>query len=410
MLRSFSNTRVLADFEAFEESLAEGVVICTNEGVLGIIRVLIRSYGLRAANWVTSYTDAGYIGPDETQFDLIDSEISKFLEETNDMSFCSDLTTAFNNLAASFQAGCCGTGSFGAGQNEPPASSQPDEEGDFPDEFDTYAEYRAYKCDVANRIIEGIKEDMVWLAAGTLITLTATGLVLALLTPIPGDEILALVGFVVALLLQGVLTGTATAVADEIDTQREILVCLLYDAVTATAAKAAVSSFMAGLLTSTETALFNSVWTFASVNALFGKDLLLEMSPLPDAVSCDLCTSECELVIPTSGDPIGNGVFTEVTPTLITMTSGLIATTHWGICDFNTDPVTPFPFCGPSVDVVSYALVGFTPWATSAYRVYNSALALIYNSSTPPVWSTLTDIRRIQLKSSTAFTGTITLL
>lgn len=412
MLRGFSNTRVLIDFEAFENDLSEGVLVCTNLGVLNAIRVLVRSYGLREANWVTAYSNAGYIGPSAEQFDIIDSEISAFLGDTDDMTFCEDLVNAFNNLSASFQAGCCGNGSFGAGQNEPAASTQVDSEGDFPPEFDTYAEYRAYKCDVANRIIEGIREDMEWLAAGTLVTLVASGLVASLFTPIPFDDILLLVGFVVSLLLQGVLAGTALAVDTTIDTERQTLVCLLYDATDATDAKTIVTSYMASLLTATEMALFASVWTFASVNALFGKDLLLEASPLPDAVSCAGCTSECELCVVSDANPSQHGVFTIISETVITVVSGIEPgiPLYWAICEFNTK-AGPFPqfYCGPAVKLVSYDLVGFTDGPNS-YRVYDETRTLIYNESFPPDWSTIDQVRTIQLVSLTPFTGTITLV
>lgn len=409
-LRQYVRTRVLVDFDHFQTGLDAGVVLCTNEGILGLIRTLISTYGLRYANWVTSHTPGGYIGVSESQFDILDAEISSFLEETNNMAFCDDLTQAFNDLAFAFRAGCCGAGSFGAGEAEPPASTNQDDEEDFPPGFDTYAEYRAYKCDIANRIIQGIQTDIDWIEGGTLLTLTFSIFVATLLTPIPGDEILALVGFVVALLLQGVLVATAAAVSTEIDDSRQELVCLLYDALDAEQAKQDVTDFMTSALSSTQMALFASLWGFASVNSLFFKDVLLESSPLPGDVECTACGSECDLAIPTAGDETTNGIFTIVSPTVVTMTSGQAAAVHWGINDFNTNPVTPFVYCGPSVELDSYALSGFTPWATSAYRIYNSALTIVYNSSVPPDWSLFTDVRRIQLKSSTAFTGTITLV
>ena len=411
MLRDYVSTRVLVDYAAFEEDLTKGVVICTNLGVLNLIRMLIRSYGLREANWVTSYTAAGYLGPDETQFDLIDSEVSEFLGETDDMTFCNDLTQALNNLSAAFQAGCCGDGSYGAGENEPAESTNVDDGLDPPPGFDTYAEYRTYKCAIANRIIEGIRQDMIWLGAGTLVTLTATGLIAALLTPIPGDEILLLVGFLVSIFLQGILATTTAAIVAEIDASRQNLVCLLYDAENAGDAKGAVLSFMQSALTSVEAALFAAVWSYASVNALFDKDVILESSPLSGAVSCGLCGSECELCVTFDGDEDVSGVFTIISDTVIDMVSGIEqpAVSFWGICDFNTREGTQ-DFCGPSVTLSSYSLTGFTPKASVGYRIWDSSLTIVYTSSTPPDWSTLTDVRRVQLLSSTAFTGTITLV
>lgn len=409
-LREYVPTRVLLDFDHFADNYDTPVLVCTNQGVLNVIRTLISTYGLRYANWVTAHTPAGYTSVDETQMNTLDAAISEFLEGTNDMAFCGDLIEAMEKLAISFEAGCCDNGSFGAGKGEPGASTNQDDEEDFPPGFDTYAEYRAYKCDIANRIVEGIKTDLDWLEGGSLVTLVGTVLVATLLTPIPGDEILALVGFAVSLLLQGVLASTASAVSDDIVANRQDLVCLLYDAADADAAKTAVADYMDGILTATEMGLFGSLWSFASVNALFDRDILLEASPMEDAVVCTACSSECLLCIPTAGDEATNGIYTIVDEDTVTMTSGQAAAVHWGICDFNTNPVSPFVFCGPAVEVDTYVRPGFTPWATSAYRIYNSALTIVYNSSTPPDWSLFTDVRRIQLKSTTAFTGTIELV
>lgn len=410
-LRRYVRTRALIDYTNFVAGLDDGVVICTSKSMLDAIRVLLTTYGMRYANWVTSHTPGGYIGVSAAQMDVIDAAISEFLEDTNDMSFCSELKEAFDNLSLAFRAGCCDNGSYGAGKDEPPGSVNEDDELDWPPGFDTYAEYRSYKCDIANRLIEGIRVDAVWLAAGTLVTLAATIVVATLLTPIPGDEILALVGFCIALLLQGVLSTVGSGLASDLSAERQELVCLLYDAVDADTAKTAVLDYLDSVLTVSEMGLFASLWGFASVNALFDKSVLLETSPLSSPVSCGACSSECELCFATNGDEDINGTFTEVTPTSITMISGLTTgpTTHWGNCDFNTIPIGR-TFCGPAVELASYSLTGFTPWGSDGYRLYDSGLVKVYHSSTPPNWSLFTDIRALQLKSTTAFTGTITLV
>jgi hypothetical protein len=409
-LRQYVRTRALIDYPNFLAEIDNGVVLCTSQAMLSVIRVLLTTYGMRYANWVYSHTPGGYIGVSPEQFDIIDENISAFLEETNDMSFCSELTEAFNNLTAAFREGCCDSGSYGAGKDEPPSSGNEDDELDWPPGFDTYAEYRAYKCDIANRIIEGIRVDVVWLAAGTIGTLAGSIVIATLLTPIPGDEILALVGFALALLAQGVLASVGASLQSDIDTERQELVCILYDAVDAGTAKTAVLDYLDSVLTVTEMALFSSLWSFASVNALFDKDVLLETSPLASSVSCVACDSECIICATHRNLPVTSGIFTIVTQTSITMTSGVAATTHWGICEFNSSEADPNIFCGPGVELLSYALGGFTPWSSEGYRIYNSAMTQVYNSSTPPDWSLFTDVRRVQLKSTTAFTGTITLV
>lgn len=409
-LRPYVRTRALIDYPTFLAEIDDGVVLCTSKAMLNTIRVLLIHYGMRYANWVSSHTPAGYIGVSAEEFDIIDANISEFLEETNDMSFCSELTEAFNNLTAAFREGCCDSGSFGAGKDEPPGSANEDDEEDWPPGFDTYAEYRAYKCDIANRIIEGIRVDVVWLAAGTIATLAGSILVATLLTPIPGDEILALVGFALALLAQGVLASVGASLQSDIDAERQELVCILYDAADAASARAAILTYLDSVLTVTEMALFASLWGYASVNALFDKNVLLETSPLDDAVLCETCASECEVCVTFRCLPGTSGVFTIQSPTVIDMVSAQVTTVHWGICDFNSSCADPNLFCGPSVELASYALSGFTPWASEGYRIYNSALTIVYTSSTPPDWSLFTDVRRVQLKSSTTFTGTITLV
>lgn len=408
-LRQYVRTRVLLDYDHFNDHVDTPVLVCTNQGILNVVRTLISTYGLRYANWVTALAPAGYIGVSEAQFDIIDAHISEFLEATTDMTFCGDLTEALNNLAVSFEAGCCDNGSYGAGKGEPGASVNEDDEEDWPPGFDTYAEYRTYKCAIANRLIEGMKTDMTWIAAGTIVTLAGSILVATLLTPIPFDEILGIVGFALALLAQGILATTGAAVASDIDDNRQALVCTLYDAVDADTAKTAVLDFMDAILTTTEMALFASVWSFAAVNALYDKNVLLETSPLEDDVICDACSSECIICGPALNDPDKYGIYSIISPTVIDMSSGWVPSFHWGICNFNTALVSQV-FCGPGVELVSYALTDFTPHATEGYRLYDSDLTIVYTSGSPPDWSLYTDIRRIQLKSTTAFTGTITLV
>lgn len=410
-LRPYVRTRVLVDYDHFNDHVAEPVLICTNQGILNVIRTLLSTYGLRWANWVTAHGLGGYIGVDAAQFNIIDEYISEFLGDTTDMTFCGDLTEALNSLSAAFQAGCCDGGSYGAGKDEPPPSANEDDEEDWPPGFDTYEEYRTYKCDIANRLIEGLRVDMVWLAGGTIVTLAATILVATLLTPIPFDEILGVVGFALALLAQGILGATGAAVATEIEDNRQELVCLLYDAADAASAKIAVSEFMDGVLTTTQMALFASVWGFAAVNALYDKNVLLDTSPLDDPVSCDACSSNCEICFATFGDEVVNGIFTEVSEIVFDMESGFTTPPliYWGSCDFNSDPADR-TFCGPAVELASYSLTGFTPHATQGYRIYNSELTIVYTSGSAPDWSLFTDVRAVQLKSSTPFTGTITLV
>lgn len=198
-----------------------------------------------------------------------------------------------------------------------------------------------------------------------------------------------------------------------IENNRDDLVCALYDATDVLEAKEgfidvlSVAGVSAGNLALVD-AIAQLYW-FGTLFFKYDDFIEAELDGYTPTTDCDGCASGCfpELCIPTDNDAAGNGTFTEQSETVVDVVSGQVSTVYWAICDFNTDP-NSLGFCGPGVKISSYSLTGFTPDSPAGYRVYDSNLSLIYSSNTPPTWSSLSDIRRVQLKSTTPFTGTIT--
>ena len=286
---SFSTTRVLISLSEFLAENGDYTFLCVDKGVLGAIRMLIRSYGMRRANWVEAYTDIGYETPSEANWDIIDAKISEFLEETN-MTTCSDLIDAINRLADSNCFGC-GPGSGGAGGSPAGANPFDDTGWDVPVGFSGLPEYKLYKCKAANLAFDKVKSDMTYLLGGTITTITATILVGTLLSPIPFDEVFGLAAFLVGLLLQAVLASTASGIITELNTYQEEFVCAIYSASDAEAALLALEAWASGTasFTATEAAMFNYWLTIEAVNPAFEKNGIVESQTPVSSIDCLDC-------------------------------------------------------------------------------------------------------------------------
>lgn len=263
MFRPYAQTRVLIDYDTFNDSLGKGVLICTNEGVLGAIRVLIGTYGLREVNWVTAHTPAGYIGVDLDQFDKIDSEISKFLGDTDNMNFCDEIVTILSSISNNLAGSGCECGGAGAGGViETPSTENPGVPGNpqggdtVPPGFADFAEYNIYKCDVAEWIVQQVENDLNWFQATNFVTLATTAFIAALLTPIPGDEIIALMGLLVSLALQGVATQGIGDMKNAVSNNRDAILCSMYAAANATSSGSKLTNVISDAIDIETTALY----------------------------------------------------------------------------------------------------------------------------------------------------------
>lgn len=387
MLRTFSNTRVLIEYDAFESALGEGVLICTNQGVLNALRVLIRSYGLREANWATAYSSAGYVSVSEAQFDLIDSEISQFLEETNEMAFCTDITEALETIANNMGTAGCECGSSGAGGSaETPSTNQPGVPGnplpgdEVPAGFADYAEYNAYKCDIAEWIVQQVESDLTWWQGANFVTITVAAFTAGLLTPIPGDELIAGLGLLVALALQGVTVAAVGNMIDAIDNNREAFLCAMYDAGNAAESSSNLATEIDTAIDGETTAIYapllktilGDMFNATNVNRLYVRwDEKADSLPTGDCSDCS-CMPVTQIGTETdpgewdtefwspATDPPGKNVVN------VKFMSG-------GVCEVNDLLIVP-------------TNINPTPGSpgVKGYQLYDDAMSLIYDSDTVP--------------------------
>lgn len=292
-LRRFYRNRVVYDLTDYVEAdFDENVLICMPRFAWLQARNLMRGYGLRLNAYAAVYSDVGYEEPDAALFDKIDASISEFLSE-GDM--CQDLTTALNAIVVAIEglqncdSTCGGAGSFGAGTEDEAASSFVDTGLNWPDGFDDREEYETYKCATANAIISQILADAEYLKTVSIVGLTASALAFALFTPIPLDDLLILVGALIALGVEGLLVGAATENVDAIEASPEDYVCALYNASDAgDAAETLQERFDADV--SAIAATLAGWWIKnVSMNALFEKSATYEQVSGTMSLDCADC-------------------------------------------------------------------------------------------------------------------------
>lgn len=149
-----------------------------------------------------------------------------------------DIALALRYMAdkqASSGCGCGGAvgggGSAGAGASQPPLTPAipSDPEVDPPPEgFETWEEYKAYKCAIANDIIQTLAEDLGEMAIYTFGGITLEGLAtlitITIATPIPFDDIIVIAGLLLTVAAEIVITTCISIINDDHDN----LVCALY--------------------------------------------------------------------------------------------------------------------------------------------------------------------------------------
>lgn len=186
--RHYSDKRQIIDYSQVIAHLNENTIVCVDLGVLRIIRKLLAERGLWRSTYAKAYYDIDYEIPTKAEFDVVETAIAEFLNETGgDMSICEDLVTALSNLGS----GGSGGGSCGCGSRFP--SSTPGQGGGATDQTDvegetvgltppstwggTEEEYADYKCNAAEYIFEVIKAFFTAMAdINTFVGAGATGL------------------------------------------------------------------------------------------------------------------------------------------------------------------------------------------------------------------------------------------
>lgn len=297
--REFSTKRQIIDYNHLETLDGQDVILCVPKVSVAIARVLLSTRALwRSTYSLGAVNDHRYEIPSLAQMDLVEEAIAEFLHESEDykVSLCDDLSTGLSNLVDAVGAlelscscggsgaGACGEGSGGAG-GEGAAPTEFEDDGiDPPPGFETYNAYKDFKCNMAEKIRLELVSDVTWVRDIDLISITATLFVAGLFTPIPGDEIVALVGFVLSLFLAGTLVGFCQEIISSLGTNAAAWRCALYDAFDVTEAmtdgKAALG------LTPIAAAIFNYFVSTDSFNRLFVAEEIGDYGV--DCTACDL--------------------------------------------------------------------------------------------------------------------------
>lgn len=135
-----------------------------------------------------------------------------------------------------------GTGGSG-GTAEPPSEvDDGDTSGTPPEGFDTWQEYFSNKCASATWIVNQWQADLeraqqINFYAGMTLTVVIRLLALALLTPIPGDEVVLMAATVIAAIGAGLINSTLEALEAVLTGFEAELVCSLYEATSVESAR-----------------------------------------------------------------------------------------------------------------------------------------------------------------------------
>jgi hypothetical protein len=186
------------------------------------------------------------VRPGTTEASYVDDAQNLIREELQDMTIENALSQIAQAITLLANSQCCpNDGSSGSGETETGGTENIDNGSDSPDteKWPTYAEYDQDKCNRAAGIINQFQEDinnietLNWV--GILALPIGQALLLlagALLTPIPGDEIIALLAVLTT--LAGGVAPVIAVVKAAIVTVKDDMICDLYNAPDVATAKA----------------------------------------------------------------------------------------------------------------------------------------------------------------------------
>ncbi len=396
MNEKYVRTRSIVSLVGIDENdFVECVNICLPKFCWAVARTFLYDYGQRQTSFAVSYDVSTYETPDSTLFDKIDASIAEGLGACE--VTCSEIVQALDGISASLSAsgGCgCQGGSAGAGDTEAPEEPFVDDGSTtFPPLYTDRDEYIDNKCGLARKVIDSMLTDLAWLKTVNLSTIAVIFFVGALITPIPGDELLVLVGFVLSIFIQGLLASTVQAIIDEINSKLEDLVCVVFDADTSANAQVAFLSELG--LSGIQGALVDNLIANDSFNPLF------QYGPLEsgfEPCNCDDCGCGLELNVGSTSD--------QVTFESEDIGGGLHGISVWVNHVGGTDPCTDT--CGPETTFVVDSVSGWTAIpAGNSYQINHFPS----NCSTPVnkygadvVWPDTETGRNFQVWSSTSFT------
>ncbi|MCK5643000.1 MAG: hypothetical protein KAJ19_19490 [Gammaproteobacteria bacterium] len=353
------STRSVYEATDFDEvGIDENVIVCLPRWSWYVARSFLFDYGQRRTSFSLDNQPGKYLVPDDAQWDVISDLVSKGSGACI-MATCEEIVEAIQGISTAIVQSdeCCeGEGSGGAGAVEEPEEEFEDEqtETSFPEYFDTREDYINKKCGIARLILANILEDLGWIEAGTLVTITVSAFVVALLTPVPGDEVIGFVGMILSLFIQGVLVGIVSDIQDAIEADIEGLVCAMVEAGNSQDAQTDFRSLLG--LSGIDEAVFDFLVNNDSFNRLFSYG----NTPLGYA-DCDCNTGGWCGIIVTTGT-----IVDEVPGFSMTIQAEQIGgfdMVQWEL-DYTECPGEQ---CQPT-SLVSFDLTGWTERPTTSYQ------------------------------------------
>lgn len=286
---TYYRKRQIIDLSAgIPDNWGDCILLCLNRATWDIARAFISHQGQWDSTFASYYGDGYYLTLSEEDFDTVQGLLSAGLGAC--IMSCNEIVEALNNVALQISTSGCGqSGSGGAGQTSQAPNTFEDNGTNFPPGYTSRSDFEGKKCKRANIIVSGWQHDIGFIKDLDLLTLSIPIIVGALLTPIPFDDVAALVGLLAAWALEGLADGYLTEIQDFFNDNEEELVCRLYSHPSAEQTEQNLTNYFASEL-SFPSAVFAQFWLdFTNINSLFEPNSLL--NNLPDTINydCGLC-------------------------------------------------------------------------------------------------------------------------
>lgn len=397
--RDYNSTRTLIDFNNAVSKIGTCRIIAVDASALAILRKFVER-GTWRSSYYTDKLSSYYTIPSATEMAPIERVLAEFLEESN--VSCTDIEATLFGIQASLaqlaQQECCPDTRGSAGPVTR-YTGEPQLPGTHILPGKSLIETEKYKCDMGHQIVDELISDVdaitIYVTTGVAITEVSVFLAAVFLTPIPFDDIIAIAALALAALIGGVILPD---IKTALEMQRANLVCALVGASTVDEARNAFFDVIAPELSGPPARVL--IWEMMSEES-FGRIFKDVGKPLNN--TGNFCECICYPLVPVEPEA-ENGFIELVGNDTYSLQSGLVATTHWGNLTANYGRTVQ---CGPQRDWTVSNLVNFTADNPFGFRIYDDDLTtLLYSSDTPP--SGVTG-RRIQIKSTTAFTAQIEL-
>jgi hypothetical protein len=300
--RSYYSSRQVIDLDEFLLGSDEHYLMCISKSMLYALRKMAKTRLLWPTTYAAEKYEQSYVLPSAAQMDQVDDIVSEWIAETEVIEMCNTaLVSALDGIATAIrQSSCCFEGGAGGQQVngdyywgsetplEAPTAFGPNEE------FATEAEYNTHRCATANGIVNGVIGSLNGMGVLSLISLTATGVIAGIVGI--GLIFVPPVAIISALLLTGFAVALFYSLANEIDDNKEYLVCGLYNAETAIGAydwfKNAIEELAIdlGVLEVSLGPLLDVVMNLAPINTMNALFSNVGLPSIPgDLIDCATC-------------------------------------------------------------------------------------------------------------------------